>query len=106
MWRKNKGDWDKTLASIDNYYLRVKVACTVWWDSQDEKYNENRDYSKLKTLIDQYRPYFEDGFTEQELAECLHMVGYPKRLAVKRAVPPKGWNHEYYRRLKKKEGKK
>jgi len=106
MWRRKKGDWEQILAPIDNHYLKVKVACIVMWDSQDEKYKENRDFSYLKSLADQYRPNFEEGYTQQELEVGLVEAGYPKRLAVKRAIPPKGWNHEYYRRLKKKEGKK
>lgn len=104
MWRRKKGDWEQILAPIDNHFLKVKVACIAMWDSQDEKFKEKRDFSVLKQYADQYRPNFDEGYRQDELEDALRSIGYPKRIAVKRATPPKGWAWEHQRR-KMKEGK-
>ncbi len=100
LWVANDGDWEKSLSKIDNPYLKVKVANIILWDSTSEDLKEDRDFSYLKSLSDTYRPFFEDGFKQDELEQSLIRVGYPRAHAIKRATPPKGWNHEYYRRLK------
>ena len=106
MWRRNKGDWAKALIPITNQYLKVKVACVILWDSQDDKLKEGRDFSYLKSLADKYRPIFEEGYNQDELEQTLINAGYPKRIAKVRATPPKGWEYERQRRMQKKAGKK
>jgi len=103
MWRRCKADWEEALSPVTNQYLKVKVACVVMWDSQDDKLKQGRDFSYLKSLSDNYRPYYEEGYNQEELKDILINLGYPKDHAIKRSTPPKGADYEQYRRLKKKQ---
>ena len=89
LWRKHSDDWDALFSTIENSYLKIKVACLVLWDSTDTKLVKGRDFGYLRKLSNQYRPNIEEGFKQEELYDELIRFGYPKKLAVKRSTPPK-----------------
>ena len=105
LWYANNGDWEQSLSKIKNPYLKVKVAGIILWDSTAEELLEGRDFSYLKSLSDEYRLFYEDGFKQDELQQALIEMGYPTSHAIKRAVPPKGW-YNYSKKFKQKQEKK
>lgn len=101
MWKAVNNNFEPFLSSIENRYLRIKTACIIYWDSTDGSLLHDRDFTYLKSISDTYRPYMEKHVSYDDLRTQLINVGYPDKLASKRATAPKGWNHEFYRRLRK-----
>ena len=102
MWKSVDNNFEPFLSAIEDKYIRIKTACIIYWDSTDESLANDRDFTYLKSISDTYRPYMEKYVSYDDLRTQLINVGYPDKLASKRATAPKGWNHEFYRRLRKK----
>ena len=88
--RKHDGQWGKSLAQIDNFHLRVKVAALCFWDCYEPK--ENYDWSYCRELSGQYKNFFENSYSLDELVNALILIGYTSENAKKRSIPPKVTN--------------
>lgn len=87
LWLHKSRDWRRSLSSITNEFLRIKIACIVFWDFYDVEDKQCPVY--LKKLVKEYDCYpvdfFHAMFEEQEIFNELRRIGYPPRLAKRRS---------------------
>jgi|TARA_B100000085_G_scaffold239813_1_gene229922 hypothetical protein len=79
--------WRNALSSISNEYLKIKIACIVYWDFYDEENKKCPVY--LKKLVQSYDKIdpdvFHAMFEEYEVVEALLDIGYTTRLSKRRS---------------------
>lgn len=89
--QRTPSEWLRLLRTdIQDPIVRVKVAQIVWWDYFSHRHCTNA-WHHLDGLVAAYRPLGLDLCTPPKgmIAEALKAVGYPPRIAVRRAEPPK-----------------
>jgi len=97
IYNKNCGDWKGALDPIENKYLKIKVACVVWWDMSSDWFayaGEIRNLNYIEELKDKWKPVVEKNYKDSELMRELIRLGYPEDLAWSRAyeyITPTGW---------------
>ncbi len=97
IYNKNAGDWKGALDPIENKYLKIKVACVVWWDMSSDWFayaGEIRNLNYIEELKDKWKPVVEKNYKDSELMSELIRLGYPEDLAWSRAyeyITPTGW---------------
>ena len=79
--------WRDSLSSIDNIFLKIKLACIIFWDFYDEENKKCPVY--IKKLIRDYDLYngnsFHLKYKEVDLYKELKRIGYPEKLSRKRS---------------------
>ena len=88
--RKHSGNWDSILKSIEDNFLRTKVASLLWWDLADRKHEE--DISEIYYHMRKYDMNKNETHTYNELLVALLEIGYPLDIAELRALTPKNTN--------------
>jgi len=80
-------DWRNALSIIENDFLKIHIACIIFWDFYDEERKKCPVY--LKKIVRSYDSFpqstFYLFFTEDETYKELRRIGYPHRLAKKRS---------------------
>jgi hypothetical protein len=79
--------WRDSLFSIDNIFLKIKLACIIFWDFYDEENKKCPVY--IKKLVRDYDLYNSNSFhlqyKEVDLYKELKRIGYPEKLSRKRS---------------------
>tara|TARA_Y100000004_G_C8953930_1_gene429885 strand:- start:3790 stop:4119 length:330 start_codon:yes stop_codon:yes gene_type:complete len=79
--------WRNAFSSFTNEFIKIKLACIVFWDFYDEEDKKCPAYlKKLVRKYDQIDPdVFHAMFEESEIVQALLDIGYTKRLSKRRS---------------------
>ena len=79
--------WRQSLSFVSNNFLKIKLACIIFWDFYDEEDKKCPVY--LKKLVRDYDLYdsysFHLQYNEVDLYKELKRIGYPEKLSRKRS---------------------
>lgn len=79
--------WKDALSPIENDFLKIKVACIIFWDFYDEENKICPVY--LKKLVRSYDSFSEEMhkvmYKNSEVWLELRRIGYPPKLSKRRA---------------------